>query len=143
MADALGKSRSHIANLLRLLSLPDSVQSMLRAGDLSAGHARALVTVEDPHKLAREVVRKGLSVRETEKLAKTAGQPKPSVRADTPKKDADTVALEQELSAALGMKVRIDHKPGQAAGRLHVAYETLEGLDRLCGLLTSGANMRD
>lgn len=140
LAQALSKSRSHIANLMRLLQLPEEVQLMLREGKISAGHARALITAEDPLKLAKEVIERGLSVRETEKLAK--GQLDAPVRPATnpqgraPEKDADTRALEGDLSAALGMKVSIDHA-GQG-GRLSVAYGTLDDLDALCQLLSRG-----
>ena len=137
VAEALGKSRSHIANLLRLLNLPEDVQQMLRDGQLSAGHARALVTTDNPSELARQVVAKGLSVRETEKLAKG---PAPSARAKpaTPKaeKDADTRALEQDLTAALGMKLRIDHAPGTERGQVTIQYQNLDELDRLCQALS-------
>ncbi|SLN56226.1 Chromosome-partitioning protein ParB [Roseivivax jejudonensis] len=143
LAEALGKSRSHIANLLRLLNLPDDVQQMVGAGELSAGHARALITAQDPSALARQVAKKKLSVRETEKLAKIGGEGSPQLRKSRPdgmalEKDADTKALEGDLSAALGMKVSIDHKPGAEAGRLTISYDSLEHLDALCGLLGSG-----
>ena len=139
LAEALGKSRSHIANLMRLLTLPDPVQTMLRDGQLSAGHARALITSEDPLALAQMVVKKGLSVRETEKLAKAPVSASGTVTAKTPStddKDADTKALEGDLSAALGMKIQIDHKPGQESGNLSIKYDSLEDLDTLCRLLS-------
>jgi len=133
LAEALGKSRSHIANMLRLLTLPEDVQALLRDGKLTAGHARAMITAEDPSALARQVVARGLSVRDTEKLAKN---PKPAGK-DTHKgaaktKDADTIALEKDLSAALGMRVSIDHTLGQEAGSLTIRYKTLDDLDDLC-----------
>ena len=140
IAEALGKSRSYIANLLRLLNLPDAVLDMLRKGELTAGHARALVTADAPTELARQIVSKGLSVRQAEKLAKSGGReqvksvPKPAT------KDADTVALEGDLSAMLGMKVAIAHRPGRESGQLSVSYETLEDLDRLCNLLSGARN---
>jgi ParB family chromosome partitioning protein len=136
LAEALGKSRSHIANLLRLLTLPDEVLTYLRDGKLSAGHARALVVLDDPVALARRVVAEGLSVREVEKLAKTA--PGPAERKapkPPPAKDADTRALEGELSANLGMKVTIDHKDG--AGAVSIRFDSLEELDDLCRLLSA------
>ncbi|WP_305970031.1 MULTISPECIES: ParB/RepB/Spo0J family partition protein [unclassified Mameliella] len=142
LAEALGKSRSHIANLMRLLNLPEGVQEMVSEGQLSAGHARALITATDPDGLAKTVLAKGLSVRETEKLAKQM-TPEGKPRKKAPEggfqmdKDADTRALEGDLSAALGMKVRIDHKPGDDGGRLTVSYDTLEQLDALCGLLST------
>lgn len=139
LAEALGKSRSHIANLLRLLNLPKPLQDLVRAGDLSAGHARVLVTATDPHALALKVMDKGLSVRETERLAKEAkSDPKPQKTGPkASEKDADTVALEGDLSANLGMPVKIDHKPGGEAGTIRIDYKTLDDLDELCRLLTA------
>lgn len=137
MAKALGKSRSHIANQMRLLSLPADVLAMLEAEKLTAGHARALITAEDPSALARIIVQKGLSVREAEALAKKGDKPasKPSKAAAAPK-DADTVALEGDLSANLGMKVHVNHKDGGETGQVVIAYKTLEELDELCRILT-------
>ncbi len=136
LAQALGKSRSHIANLMRLLSLPDEVQGYLREGKLSAGHARALITAEDPAVLAREVIRKKLSVRETERLVKKPASTA-RIRRDRPEKDADTRALEADLAANLGMKVAINHVPGQENGSLTISYKSLEELDDLCRLLSA------
>ena len=139
LSEALGKSRSHIANLMRLLQLPEDVQQMLKQGDLSAGHARALITAEDPSSLARKVVKGGLSVRQTEALAKSAGGVKENKSKETAprvKKDADTVALEGDLSANLGMKVQIDHKPGGEAGKITINYSSLDDLDELCRILS-------
>ncbi|WP_425097782.1 ParB/RepB/Spo0J family partition protein [Tropicibacter sp. S64] len=142
LAEALGKSRSHIANLMRLLNLPDTVQDMVVKGDLSAGHARTLVTAPNPESLARTIVEKGLSVRAAEKLVKDSSapeRPKPQPSGSFKvEKDADTRALEGDLSAALSMKVSIDHKPGQEAGKLTISYESLEQLDALCALLSTG-----
>lgn len=133
MAEALGKSRSHIANMLRLLNLPGDVQELLREGRISAGHARALVTAQDPSGLARTVVAKGLSVRDVERLAKKSGaEEKPKRTRPASRKDADTVALEGDLSAAIGLKVEIDHKPGQEAGVVTIRYDSLEELDDIC-----------
>jgi ParB family chromosome partitioning protein len=142
LAEALGKSRSHIANSMRLLGLPDEVQTYLGESKLSAGHARALITSDDPAKLAREVIKKGLSVRETEKLAK---KPMGNIFSDdgkakkssTPAKDADTKALEGDLAANLGMKVTLNHKPGRDNGQITISYDTLDELDSLCRILTS------
>ena len=136
LAQALGKSRSHIANLLRLLKLPDEVLALLREEKISAGHARALVATENPSELARLIVRKGLSVREAEKLAKSpkAGGKKAPRRPS--EKDADTRALEADLSANLGMKVVLTHADGQQGGSLTVSYKSLEDLDNLCRALT-------
>lgn len=139
LSSALGKSRSHIANLMRLLNLPKDVLQWLREDKLSAGHARALITAEDPTALARIVISKGLSVRETEKLAKPdTGKttPKKASVETTPAKDADTRALEQDLAAALGMKVSIDHGPGGESGRLSVSYKDFEQLDEICRKLS-------
>ena len=141
LAEALGKSRSHIANLLRLLTLPEPVLEMLREGQLSAGHARALITSEDPLALAREVVRRGLSVRDTEKLAKKPAAPaSPASRAASgpDEKDADTKALEGDLSAALGMPVAIDHGKGGESGQITIRYRNLDDLDNLCRILSGG-----
>ena len=134
LAEALGKSRSHIANMLRLLNLPSDVQELLREGKLSAGHARALVTADDPSGLAKAVVAKGLSVREVERLAKKADTPGKGKTppASPPRKDADTVALEGDLSAAMGLKVAIDHKPGGQAGVVTIRYDSLDELDDIC-----------
>ena len=138
LAQALGKSRSHIANQMRLLALPDSVLSLLAEGQLSAGHARALITADDPAALAREIVSKGLSVRATEQLVKKAGKltsdTKP--RAKPTAKDADTIALEGDLSASLGMKVSINHSEGAETGQITISYTSLDQLDELCGKLS-------
>ncbi len=140
VAEALGKSRSHIANLLRLLQLPEGVVDMVQKGDLSAGHARALVTSVDPLSLARQVVKKGLSVRQTEKLAKSVNSGKTgktTASTGTQEKDADTKALESDLMGALGMKVVLQHKPGQEYGQITLHYKSLEQLDDLCRKLSS------
>jgi ParB family chromosome partitioning protein len=139
LAEAMGKSRSHIANLMRLLHLPDDVQQFLRDGVLSAGHARALITTSDPSGLAKEAIRRGLSVREVERLAKAP------VRAASPRsapqkleKDADTKALEADLSAATGTKVFIDHDVDKGAGRVSLAYGDLGQLDDIIRILSGG-----
>ncbi len=141
LATALGKSRSHIANLMRLLNLPLEVQAFLREGALSAGHARALVTADEPIALARQVIKQGLSVRQTEKLVKSAtyAPSKRTAPQSGSEKDADTKALESDLSASLGMKVTLSHKPGQEAGQLVVSYDSFEQLDELCRRLTSSS----
>ncbi|HRO13505.1 MAG TPA: ParB/RepB/Spo0J family partition protein [Paracoccus sp. (in: a-proteobacteria)] len=135
LAEAMDKSRSHISNLLRLLNLPDQVQIWVREGKLTAGHGRALVTTPDPVTLARRVMERSLSVRETEELARKANErpiaPRPRVRQD---KDADTRALESDLSSNLRMPVRIDHA-GVDGGRMTITYRDLDQLDRLCQLL--------
>ncbi|WP_136636098.1 ParB/RepB/Spo0J family partition protein [Pseudooceanicola onchidii] len=137
LAEALGKSRSYIANLLRLLNLPEDVQEMLKAGKLTAGHARALITAENPSTLAARVVAGGLSVRETERLAnETKSDPKPAKPSTPREKDADTKALEGDLSAALKMKVTLSHEPGTESGTMTIRYLSLDQLDTLCRMLS-------
>ncbi|MCA3513845.1 MAG: ParB/RepB/Spo0J family partition protein [Rhodobacter sp.] len=135
MAEALSKSRSHIANLLRLLQLPEEVQTYIREGKLTAGHARALITTANPAELARMIIAKGMTVRQAEDLAKkqgaAVGKPgRPQSRRF--EKDADTRALEADLSANLRMTVQIMHEPGGEAGVLSIRYNSLEDLDLLC-----------
>ncbi len=135
LATALGKSRSHIANLTRLLNLPDEVLAWVKEGKLSAGHARALVTADDPTGLARTVIQKHLSVRETEALAKSGSGPRKAGAdgAGEPNtKDADTIALERDLSAALGLKVSVTHKPNSELGNVTIHYKSFDQLDDLC-----------
>jgi ParB family transcriptional regulator, chromosome partitioning protein len=143
IAGIVGKSRSHVANAIRLLGLPESVQTELRAGRLSAGHARALAAAPDPASLAEEVLARGLNVRQAEALARSAQAP---TRSATPAKargkDADTRALEEDLGEALGLKVEINDRGG--AGELKIRYASLEQLDDLCRRLTRGmAGERD
>ena len=143
LSAALGKSRSHIANLMRLLQLPEEVLAYLKEGQLSAGHARALITATDPIALAKKVIQGRLSVRETEKLAKMpVGNIFSKNGKAAPKKtekDADTQALEGDLSAGLGLKVKIDHKPGQEAGQISIAYNSLDELDEICRILSANS----
>ena len=143
LAASLSRSRSHIANTLRLLSLPETVQSLLRDGRLSAGHARALITAPDAGKLAAEVVRRGLSVRETERLAKAEVKPAGGLKGRgatrSGLKDADTQAIEADLSANLRMIVTINHNGPDEGGTLTIKYRTLEGLDMLCDVLSKVA----
>ncbi len=136
VASALSKSRSHIANQLRLLSLPEAVQMMVRNGGLTAGHARALITSHDALGLAKIVVGKGLSVRETEKLARKITPALRKSGRKSSEKDADTIALESDLSASLQMLVRIDHEAGTEAGKLSISYKDLNELDALCQALS-------
>lgn len=134
MSKALGKSRSHIANLLRLLNLPDDVQRMLTDGQISAGHARALVGHPFASALARQIVENGLSVRDAERLAKqdTNKAPKTSTASkSSSNKDADTLQIEAELSATLGMKVSIDHAGAGEGGKMVLNYRSLDQLDDL------------
>lgn len=142
LAEALGKSRSHIANLLRLLQLPPSVIAMVSDGRLTAGHARALITALDPEALARQIVAKGLSVRAVEALVrqqseqrKAPTEPRPR---QPPEKDADTRALEGDLTAALGMRVTLTHAEGNDGGTLSIRYKDLDQLDELCRVLGGG-----
>ena len=138
IAEALSRSRSHIANLLRLLTLPDDVQAYVKEGKISAGHARALITSGKASELARQVMLRGLSVRETEQLARKADAEPHAKRIakDGKTKDADTQALELDLSANLHMQVKIDHVPGGPGGKLTIAYRSLDDLDLLCRVLS-------
>jgi ParB family chromosome partitioning protein len=135
LAQVIGKSRSHVANTLRLLKLPPEVRDMLARGELTAGHARALITVDDPLALARRIIGGGLSVRAAEALSQREAAPKrgggTAPRRD---KDTDTAALEKRLSDALGLNVLVDH--GEKGGKLEIRYRTLEQLDDLCLRLT-------
>ncbi|ANL67824.1 chromosome partitioning protein ParB [Rhizobium phaseoli] len=136
LGEIIGKSRSHVANSLRLLKLPDPVRDLLAAGSLSAGHARALVSTPDPASLARTIVAKGMSVRDAEKLAqnniKAQSEPQQSaLRRD--QKDSDTLALERTLSDALGLDVSINHKT--SGGQIKISYKSLEQLEEICRLL--------
>jgi ParB family transcriptional regulator, chromosome partitioning protein len=133
IAEALGKSRSHIANCLRLLNLPPPVQAMVVEGRLSSGHARALITASDPLSLARRVLSRGLNVRQTEALARAAQKPADPAVGDRAK-DADTRALQDALTAALGLKVSIDHR-ADGSGTVTLRYRNLDQLDGLCTLL--------
>ncbi|HMQ40347.1 MAG TPA: ParB/RepB/Spo0J family partition protein [Paracoccus sp. (in: a-proteobacteria)] len=137
LAEALGKSRSHIANLLRLLNLPEQVQEWVRDEKLSAGHARALVTAENPVSLARKVIEKDLSVRAVEALMREKPTA-PTRIGRASEKDADTRALEGDLSAALKMRVQIKHV-GTEGGQMVITYRDLEQLDKLCQILAGSA----
>ena len=139
IADAVGKSRPHIANMLRLLALPDDLQEMVRDGRLSAGHARAILTAPDPRGLAQRAISEGLNVRDVERLAQQAKDEKHGPRASTvaaDAKSADTRALEQSLSNALGLDVTINDKAG--AGEVKISYKTLEQLDDVIRRLRGG-----
>jgi ParB family chromosome partitioning protein len=139
LAQVIGKSRSHVANTLRLLKLPEDVRSMVSSGSLTAGHARTLITVEDPSAVARKIVDQGLSVREAEALSQQRDAPakkKPvEVSGD---RDADTVALERRLADVLGLSVSLNHS--ERGGRVEIRYKTLEQLDALCLKLTGQHN---
>lgn len=135
LAKVIGKSRPYIANALRLLTLPDYVKDLLSDGRITAGHARALVTANDPVALARKIVEEGLTVRQAEAFAKQVDVARPATSAKSaPRKDADTRALEADLSAALGSKVGIAHR-GDGGGEVTIRYKTLDDLDGLCRLL--------
>ncbi|MCK4940026.1 MAG: ParB/RepB/Spo0J family partition protein, partial [Rhodospirillaceae bacterium] len=138
LADVLGKSRPHVANMLRLLSLPESVKDMLDDGRLSAGHARALLGAEDPAGVAVDVVKKGLNVRQTEALVKSGrgGGGKGAGKGKGKIKDADTLALERDLTNQLGLKVEVRDKKGK--GQLIINYENLEQLDGVLARLMRG-----
>lgn len=142
LSKSLGKSRSHIANSVRLLTLPSEVQEFVAKGQLSAGHARALITSDDPVFLAKQVIKKGLSVRDVEKLVKNNVTQKSDDAVKTTsrpaiEKDADTKALEQDLSAQVGMKVSIDHSGTKGSGQIVIKYASLDDLDTLCGILSA------
>ena len=134
VAGAVGKSRSHIANAMRLLQLPATVQDHLQSGRLTAGHARAIAAAEDPAALAEQILAGGLNVREAETLARQdKGRPAKASKRALPK-DTDTLALENDLAEVLGMWVEIADRGG--VGELKIRYETLEQLDDLCRRLT-------
>ncbi|MBL8531603.1 MAG: ParB/RepB/Spo0J family partition protein [Hyphomonadaceae bacterium] len=139
IAEVVGKSRPHIANMLRLLKLPEDLQEMVRDGRLSSGHARAILTAPDPRGLAQKAISEGLNVREVERLAQIAKDEKHGPRASVAAaeaKSADTRALEQSLSNALGLEVTISEK-GQG-GEIKVAYKNLEQLDEVIRRLRGG-----
>ncbi len=129
LAEVIGKSRSHIANTLRLLNLPEAVQVYILDGRLTAGHARALLTLADPLEGARRILNEGMSVREAEAVGLAGGR-KPKAGGRPPQKDADTRALEKTLSDLLGFAVTITHKNGR--GEVRIKYTSLEQLDDVC-----------
>jgi ParB family chromosome partitioning protein len=139
VARLVGKSRSHVANLLRLLDLPEEVREMLLRGDISMGHARAIVTAPEPEELAQEIAKNGLSVRQAEKLAK---QVKPGATSDMARAiernqrpvDADLEALERQLGDLLGLRVKVAH--GKSGGTVALHYSTLDQLDLICQRLS-------
>ena len=135
LAKTVGKSRSHVANMLRLLGLPDGVKKLLDTGELSMGHARALLGAVDPLSLARDVVKKGLNVRQTERLVRKK-QRKEGTRGRSAAKDADTLALERDLANVLGLKVGIKFK-GEG-GALTIHYNSLDQLDDVLKRLNPG-----
>ena len=132
-AAILGKSRSHVANMMRLLMLPSKVLEMLKDGKLTMGHARTLITADDPEALAKMIVEQGLSVRAAEQLAAdfAAGKAVKGKKKGKIAKDVDTVALEEEVSNAIGMKVSIDAKGSKGAGVMKISYKSLDQLDEV------------
>ena len=139
LSKEIGKSRSHIANLLRLLNLPLAVQELLISGQLTAGHARALVTCDNPLAIAKQIISLGLSVRDAERLAKNVSEKKVSNKTKTKEKPADTVLLEADLSAALKMKVSINHEEGKEKGLISITYKSLDELDRISEVILNGS----
>jgi ParB family chromosome partitioning protein len=139
IAKIVGKSRSHVANTLRLLKLPEPVKAYINAGKLSAGHARALLGQPDPEAMAQAIVEKGLNVREVEALAQERAEQagkKIATRIRALKKDADTAALEKKISDTLGLVVTIDHRGN--GGVVRIRYRTLDQLDDVVNRLLSG-----
>lgn len=140
LAQVIGKSRSHVANTLRLLKLPASVQSMISDGRLSAGHARTLVTAEDPDKLAQKIVSEGLSVRQAESLAQEkiedGGDASKGSKPSAAEKSADIRALEKRMEDALGLRIDLRHNE-KGKGELRIKYRTLDQLDQVCRKLES------
>jgi ParB family chromosome partitioning protein len=144
LSKLIGKSRSHVANTLRLLTLPSAVRGLIEEGKLTAGHARALIGIPEAEAIAREIVAKGLSVREAETLARraTTGSAEPRrAAAARPEKDADTIALERNISEQLGLKVEISYS-GEKGGEVRIIYKTLEQLDEICRRLAGRGSSR-
>ena len=128
LADAVGKSRSHIANTMRLLNLPEATQRQIEEGSLTAGHARALIATDAPEELAEKIIQLNLTVRQTEDMARNAG---PSAKRKTDAgKDADTRAIEKQLSEIIGLAVTIKHKD-KVGGQVLIGYKTLDQLDEI------------
>lgn len=128
LAGVISKSRPHVANTLSLLKLPEAVQTYLSEGKLTAGHGRALIHVDDPEAVARRIVEDGLSVREAEAMRQSRTvKPKPP----RPEKDADTLKAEKDLADHLGLRVTVNHKPGEESGEIRIAYKSLEQFDEV------------
>lgn len=139
LAKTVGKSRSSVANTLRLLTLPVPVQALIDRGELSAGHARALVGNDDAEKIASDIIGKGLSVRQAERLAQASKGGPPAHLGKTPAKDPDTVALEHDLSNMLGLRVSIKFRgDGAKGGSVTINYSTLDQLDDILQRLNQG-----
>jgi len=133
----IGKSRSHVANTLRLLNLPESVRTLLRDGMISAGHARALLALDNPETIARQIVERGLTVRDVEAMAQTSEDKKskpPTTIKAAPEKDANTRALEKTLGDALGLQVEI--RNSGECGDIRIYYQSLDQLDAICRMLS-------
>jgi ParB family transcriptional regulator, chromosome partitioning protein len=130
LARIIGKSRSHLANTMRLLKLPDEAKQYLVSGEISAGHARALLSVPHPEKIARQIVEEGLTVRDVERLAQETGAATLKTGRAQPEKDSDTRALEKLLTDLLGLNVKISHR--NDAGDIRIHYKSMEQLDLLC-----------
>lgn len=135
LAKVIGKSRSHVANTLRLSKLPEPVKKLVSDGSVSAGHARALLAVSDPEQVAKRVVEQGLTVRDVERLgqdeARSENKPVRAAAVPKPEKDPDTRAVEKALEEALGLGVSIQHR-ANGGGEMKISYKTLEQLDALC-----------
>ena len=134
VAKLVGKSRSHVTNLLRLLDLPTAVREMLLRGEISMGHARAIATAPDPEALARQIVAEGLSVRQTEARARKSKPKKAGVRGAQRPVDADLAALERQLGDMLGLRVKVAH--GRGGGTVVLRYGSLDQLDMICQRLS-------
>ncbi len=133
LSKVIGKSRSHVANTLRLIKLPEQVQDMISAGDLTAGHARTLITANNPIKLAKKIINEGLSVRQAEALQQKEGEALKVKSKKLTTKDANTIALEKRLSDALGFEIHIDDRGNK--GKLSINYKSLEQLDDIVARL--------
>ena len=135
LADSIGKSRSHIANTMRLLSLPEAIQQQIENGKLTAGHARSLVATEYPTEMADQIIKLGLTVREAEELARK-NSVAPEIKSCASEKDADTRALEKTLTEALGLSTSIKHR-GAGGGSVLISYKSLDQLDDVIRKLTA------
>lgn len=141
LAKVVGKSRSHVANTLRLLTLPGPVQRLVELGQLSAGHARALIGANDPASLAARIVKSGLNVRQAEALVQKEKSPRKPAHPVAPQKDPDTSALERTVSDLLGLKVNIDFRGENVGGRVVVHYSNLDQLDEIIKRLGQVPNL--
>lgn len=141
LAKVVGKSRSHVANSLRLLTLPETVQRLVDQGQLSAGHARALIGADDPSRLAAKIVKSGLNVRQTEALVKREKSPRKSAQSTVPRNDPDTMALERTVSDLLGLKVNIEFRGENVGGKVVVHYGNLDQLDEIIRRLGQMKNL--